>query len=281
MRTAERAHNPMMIRTLVVWCSLALAAAADEPGELFEQAERLSRSGQKVEAMAKVEEAVAAIDRAHAAGEDISWQGRNGLRFAARLAREDFLDYEKSFRFCDKLFELADTDYWRVPARLERALTYRAMGDYKKAQREYNAIATADERQRASAIMPQAEMVYFDMRHEERGRKLMVGALMNKGIHGRERFNSLRKCAQEAMSKGGREQALEWYATLEKLPFSKTEERARFLSQAWYEMGKIEESLARTAQAKAHYRKAMELDGGEMRYRARARDALESIEYFE
>jgi hypothetical protein len=68
---------------------------------------------------------------------------------------------------------------------------------------------------------------------------------------------------------------------LEKLPFDKAEDRARYLSQAWYEMGKIEESRSRTAEAKAHYRKAMELEGGEMRYRARARDGLESIEYFE
>jgi tetratricopeptide (TPR) repeat protein len=260
---------------------LTLSAAADEPGALFKEAEQLSRSNQKVEAMAKCEEAVAEIDRAHAAGESISWQGRNGLRFAARLAREDFLDYQKSFFFCDKLFELADTDYWRVPARLERAMTYRAMGEFKKAQREYDAIAAADQRQRASAVLPQAEMVYFEMGDETRGRALIVEALMNKDIQGRERFNSLRKCAQEAMSKGHRDKAIEWYAMLEKLPFNKAEDRARYLSQAWYEMGKIEESRGRTVQAKAHYRKAMELEGGEMRYRARARDGLESIEYFE
>jgi tetratricopeptide (TPR) repeat protein len=271
----------MMIRSLVVWCSLSLAAAAADPGALFEEAERLSRSGQNIEAMAKVEEAVAEIDRAHAAGEQISWQGRNGLRFAARLAREDFLDYEESFRFCDKLFELADTDYWRVPARLERAMTYRAMGNYEKAQAEYDAIAKADQRRRTSALMPQAEMAYFDVGDRERGRKLMVAALMNQDIHGRERFGALRKCAQEAMSRGRREEALKWYAMLEKLPFDKAEERARFLSRAWYEMGKIEESLGRTAEAKAHYRRAMDLDDGQMRFRARARDALESIEYFE
>jgi tetratricopeptide (TPR) repeat protein len=270
-----------MTITNLAFFVLSLSAAADEPGALFNEAEQLSRGNQKEEAMAKCEEAVAEIDRAHAAGGSISWQGRNGLRFAARLAREDFLDYEKSFFFCDKLFELADTDYWRVPARLERAMTYRAMGEFKKAQREYDAIAAADPRQRASAILPQAEMVYFEMGDETRGRELIVQALMNKDIHGRERFNSLRKCAQEAMSKGRQDKAIEWYAMLEKLPFNKAEDRARYLSQAWYEMGKIEESRGRTSEAKAHYRKAMELEGGEMRYRARARDGLDSIEYFE
>jgi tetratricopeptide (TPR) repeat protein len=271
----------MVIRNMLVWCSLTLAPPANEPGELFAEAERLSRSNQVTEAMAKCEEAVVEIDLAHAAGAEISWQGRNGLRFAARLAREDFLDYEKAFFFCDKLLKLADTDYWKVPARLERALTYRAMGDFEKAQQEYDAIATADQRQRASAMIPQAEMVYFEIGDDTQGRRLLVQAVMNKDIHGRERFNSLRKCAQEAISKGRRGKALEWYAMLEKLPFNKPEERARYLSQAWYEMGKIEESRGRTSQAKTHFRKAMELKDGEMRYRTRSRDALESIEYFE
>jgi tetratricopeptide (TPR) repeat protein len=271
----------MIIQNILMWCSLTFAATADSPGELFAEAERLSRSNQKTEAMAKCEAAVAEMDRAHAAGKKISWQGMNGLRFAARLAREEFLDYESAFFFCDKLFELADTDYWKVPARLERALTYRAMADFERAQREYDAIAAADQRQRASGVLPQAEMVYFEMGDEARGRALIVKAVMNQDIHGRERFNSLRKCARDAISRGRRAMALEWYAMLEKLPFNKAEQRARYLSQAWYEMGKIEESRGRTAQAKTYYRRAMELEDGEMRYRARARDALESIEYFE
>ncbi len=271
----------MIARSLLVWGSLALVAAGDEAADLFEEAERLSRSNRKSEAMAKVEEAVAEIDRARAAGEEISWQGRNGLRFAARLAREDFLDYERSFRFCDKLFEMAETDYWKVPARLERALTYRAMGDYEKALGQYDAIAEADPRQRTQRILPEAEMVFFEMRDRSRGRKLIVDALMNADLHGRERFNTLRKCAREAMARGRREEAIAWYAMLEKLPFKKAEERARYLSQAWYEMGKIDEGLGRTDEAKAHYQKAMELKDGQMRFRARARDALEGIEYFE
>jgi hypothetical protein len=82
---------------------------------------------------------------------------------AARLAREDFPDYEKSLSFCDKLFELADSDYWKLPARLESALTYRAMGDFEKAEQQYGAIAAADQRYRASVVLPRAEMVLLDM----------------------------------------------------------------------------------------------------------------------
>jgi hypothetical protein len=130
-------------------------------------------------------------------------------------------------------------------------------------------------------LVPRAEMVLFEIGDQQKGRKLLEKALMNGEVNGRERYNSLRKCAQWSISKGRRDESLAWYALLEKMPFGKAEEHARFLSQAWYEMGKIEASRGRTAQAKQHYRKTMDLEDGEMRYRARARDALEGIEYFE
>ncbi|HYW78676.1 MAG TPA: hypothetical protein VE890_03830 [Thermoguttaceae bacterium] len=272
----------MITQVLVAWCSLTLTAAADSsPAALFDQAETLSRSNQKAEAMAKVEQAVAEVKRAHAAGEEIEWAATNGLRFAAKLAREDFLDYQKSLAFCDMLFRLTDTDYWQVPARLERAMTYRAMKEFGKAQQEYDAIAKADARQAVSGILPQAEMVYVDMGDEERGRKLITDAMLNESINGRERFGVLRSCAAREITQGRREGALRWYAMLEKMPFDKPEERARFLSQAWFTMGQIEESRGRTAEAKTHYRRAMALKDGQMTYRTRARDALENIEYFE
>lgn len=270
-----------MLKILSFICLLSLGAAGGDPAALFKEAETLSRQNQNTAAMAKVEEAVKALDRAHAADEDISWHGMNGLRFAANLARQDFLDYKKAHFFCDKLFELADNDYWRVPARLERALTYRAMGDFAKAQKEYEAIAQTDARYRKAAMRPRAEMVYFDMGKKKRGQALILAALREKSINGRERFNTLRACAEQAMTEGRRERALEWYAMFETLPFEKADERARYLTQVWYEMGQIEESLGRQSRAKNHYRKAMNLENGEMRYRARARDALESIEYFE
>ncbi|MCU0871571.1 MAG: hypothetical protein MUE50_04435 [Pirellulaceae bacterium] len=271
-----------MLSSLFTCFVLTLPAAADDSAAtLFEQAETLAKGNRKQEALAKVEAAVAELERAQAAGEKIQRTGLDGLRFAARLAREDFLDYAQSLLYCDKLFRLADSDYWRVPARLERALTYRAMGDFEKARAEYAAIAAADPRQRAAGILPQAEMVYFDLRDEQRGRQRIAEALGNEAINGRERFATLRKCAQQAIVQGRREEALRWYAMFEKLPFDKPDERARFLTQAWYEMGQIEETRGRTSEARVHYRKAMQLEDGEMRFRARARDALENIEYFE
>ncbi|MBD3265028.1 hypothetical protein GF373_00030 [bacterium] len=270
-----------MLKILSFICLLAISAAGDDPAALFKEAETLARQNQNAAAMAKVEEAVKELDRAHAANEDIRWQGRNGLRFAAKLARENFLDYKKALFFSDKLFELADNEYWRVPARLDRALTYRAMGDFEKAQQEYDAIAQTDERYRKAAMLPQAEMVYFDMGEKQRGKALLLAALQEESINGRERFNTLRACAEQAMIEGRREKALAWYALFETLPFENADVRTRYLSRVWYEMGQIQESLGRTAEAKNSYRKAMKLENGEMRYRARARDALESIEYFE
>ena len=78
--------------TLPLFASLVLSllAATDKPGALFAEAEQLSRSNRKVEAMAKVEAAIAEIERAHAAGEDISWQGMNGFRFAAQSGPRGF-----------------------------------------------------------------------------------------------------------------------------------------------------------------------------------------------
>jgi len=271
----------MIIRIFLAWTTLAAAAVAADPEELFRDAEQLVHRKQNEEAMAKVDEAVTEIDRLRAAGKDLGWHAMNGLRFAARLAREDFLDYQKALSFSNKLFELSENDYWRVPARLDRAATYRAMGEFGKAQREYDAIAEADERHRHTCLLPEAEMVLFDLGDRQRGRELLEKALMNESIHGRDRFRALSDCARRALAEGRREDAIAWYRFAEKMPFGKPEDRARCLSRAWYEQGRIEEARGRTAQAKALYRRAMELEQGEMRFRVRARDALEGIEYFE
>jgi tetratricopeptide (TPR) repeat protein len=271
-----------MTRALIAWFALTLSCAAAEPGaDLFREAEDLSRRRQKAEALAKAEEGVEALARAHASGEKIGRTGMAGLQLAARLAREDFLDYDKALLFGRKMLDYAESDYWRVPAHLELAVTYRAMGDFKKAQQQYDAIAAADERYRPQMLLPRAKMVYFDKGDRARGRQMLEEALNNDAVNWRERYNTVIDCARRAMDNGRRDEALEWYAMLEKLPNENADERTRYLARAWYEMGKIEESRGRTAQAKAHYRKAMNLEGGEMRYRVRARDALEGIEYFE
>ncbi len=271
-----------MTTAVIAYLAVALAATPAEQGEaMFKDVENLARSKQPAQALAKAEQAVAELDKAHAAKERIGRVAMDGLRRASRLAHEDFLDHDKAMFFCDRMFRYADSDYWRTPARLEKAMVYRSMGDFKKAQEQYDAVAAGDKRHRAAGLLPQAEMVFFDMADRTKGRLLLEAAMADAAVNGRERFASLRRCAADAMTRGRPGEALAWYAMLEKLSFEKAQERDRFLSQAWYEMGRIEESLGQGVQAKAHYRRAMELTDGEMRYRTRARDALESIEYFE
>jgi tetratricopeptide (TPR) repeat protein len=276
-----RYEDSTMFRYVFVWFVLSTTVFAADPAELFREAENLARSKRKAEALEKAERAITEVARLHAAGEDAGWHGYSGFCFAAKLAREDFLDYQKSLGIANQLLEMAATDYWRIPARLERAATFRAMGDLEKAQQEYDTIGAADERYRPRAAIPRATMVLFEIGDEKRGRQLMVEAVMNVQVNSRERFNAIKMCAAAAMTKSHRDDALDWYALTEKLPFSQEEERGRSLSAAWYEMGRIHESLGDTARAKALYRKTMDLETGEMRYRVRARDALESIEYFE
>jgi tetratricopeptide (TPR) repeat protein len=272
----------MPIYIPLIFCFVTVTLVDDDPAVmLFREAEQLSRERHPTEAMEKIKQAIAELERQHAADERISWQGMNGLRFAARLAREDLLDYDQAFAFCDKLFELADSDYWEVPARLERALTYRAKGDFAGAQQEYDAIATSDERQRIAALLPRAEMIYFEMKNLDEGKRLLRQAVANEHINARERVSAVRRCAERAMENGRRKEALEWLDLVERIPIAKLQDRARFLSQVWYEMGNIQESLGKPNVAKSFYKKAMELKDGEMRFRTRARDALENIEYFE
>ena len=68
---------------------------------------------------------------------------------------------------------------------------------------------------------------------------------------------------------------------IEKMPDTRQKDHLRYLTMAWFAMGKIEESRGRTEAAKVVYRKAMNLEGGDTSWRVRARDAIESIEYFE
>jgi len=272
----------MLKQIILILSSLIICAHAGEPGEaLFREAKELSRKRMNREALSVAEKGAAELERALASGEKIGRWGMDGLSLAARLSREDFLNYDKALGFSQQMFSYADNDYWRIPAWLDMALTYRAMGDFKKAEEEYDAIAAADEKYSVRGLLPHAEMVLYDLRDEERGEKMLREALMTGAIQAWERIHALMRAADRCTSDGNLGKALEWYELIEKMPVEKEPDRLRLQTQGWYETGRIEESLGRVESAKTHYRKAMALDGGDMRFRARARDALESIEYFE
>lgn len=260
---------------------LSTAFAADPPEAQIREAETLARQGRNEEALAMAEKLATMLEQQVAGGDKPARWGMEAFQLAAKISRNDLLDFERSLAFCARMSAVADSDYWRVPARLETALTYRAMGDFAKAQQEYDAIAASDERQRPAGLLPHAEMICFDLKQKEKGRRLLEAAFMHDGVASHLRMGMIGKCAGRAMDEGRQEEALKWYAMVEKMPFAKPGEKDRHLSRAWFEMGRIEETRGRTTAAKKLYRQALELESGDVRYRVRARDALESIEYFE
>lgn len=276
-----------MPRAIAITLLLAAGCLAQEPtasqraDELFKEAEQLARQNQAEASLAKADEGVLQLDAAVAAGQKPNRPSLEGLRRASQLAREALLDHERAIGYANKLLALADSDYWRTPARLDLAMAYRAQARFTEATAVYDTILGGDARYVPQALLPQAEMVYFDEGDRERGRPLLEAALMTQAVNSRERHNALLRYAAHALDDGDVQGALAWYGMAEQLPVDKPEDRDRALSRVWYEMGRIEESRGRTAAAKALYRRAMALDDGEMRFRVRARDALEGIEYFE
>jgi len=276
-----------MPRAILLTILLATVCWAQDPtasqraDELFKEAEQLARQNQAEASLAKSDEGVVQLDAAVAAGQKLNRPSFDGLRRASQIARDALLDYERALGYANKLLALADSDYWRTPARLEIAGIYRAQGDFAKAAEVYDSIVAGDARYVPQALIPQAEMVYFDQGDVERGQPMLEAALMTQAINIRERQNALLRYAARAVDQGDVDDALAWYAMAEKLPADKPEDRDRALSRVWLEMGRIEESRGRTDAAKELYRKAMELSDGEMRFRVQARDALEGIDYFE
>ena len=272
----------MLKQITIVLSLMTLCARAAEPGEAhFKEARDLSRRRMNGEALVVLEKGIAELERAAAAGEKIGRSGMDGLLLAARICREDNLDYDKALAYAQRMLSCADNDYWRIPARLDMALTYRAMGDFEKAKQEYDTVAAADERYSVRGLLPRAEMHLYDLKDAERGEKMLREALMNGALPVWERSHALMRAAGHCTAEGHMEQALEWYALIEKMPVEKEADRLRLLTQGLYETGRILESLGRTREAGGYYRKAVDLEGGDMRLRARARDALESLEYFE
>jgi len=284
----------MARRTVAILAALAAGSlssrcpAAEAPAQradaLLKEARTLaqkSRNKLDPKALAKVEAAVQELDAAAAAGGEIGRSAFEGLKWAAQRAREDLGDNEKSLFLCRKMIGYGGRGNRKLDAQLEMALTYRAMRDFKKAQQLYDALAAESPRYNSAVLLPVAVMTFVEMGDKQRGRKLLEDALMNEDISNLGRYRVVTDLAKRALSEGRRAEAIAWYAKIEKMPDDKPQFHLRYLTIAWYEMGRIEESFGRTKAAKALYRKAMDLEGGDISWRVRARNAIESIEYFE
>jgi tetratricopeptide (TPR) repeat protein len=248
---------------------------------LFRQAERLAENHRYREALARAEQAVGLYAKALEAEEDIGYHQMSCLRWAGNMARTSLLDYDKAMMFYNKMIEFSDSEYWGVPARLEIARTYRMQRKFDRASAEYDKIDAASERYNYRALLPRAEMILYDRKDMERGVQLLTAALHNKRIHIRERSEALFRLAEQLEKRRDHDAALAWLGRLKDLPCDRKDEITRNLPRAHYLIGRIHQLRGHTDRAKAAYAKAMGIEGGDMRYRVQARDALESIEYFE
>jgi tetratricopeptide (TPR) repeat protein len=266
------------------WQSIEAGEDTARAAALFKEARQLvskNRNRMNEAALAKVEAAVEELDKAVAAGAEADWKMLSEVAWAAERSRENLGAYEKSLHFARMMMKLDKRGGRHRDARLQMAMTYRAMRDFKKAQETYDAIVAAKADDRVHILLPMAEMVYVEMGEKKRGRQLVDEALMNEKVANYARYRFVMDRAKHALSEGRRDEAIRWYGMVETMPDAKEKDRHRYLSQAWYEMGKIEESFGRPDKAKTLYRKAMALEGGNMHYRTLARNAIEGIEYFE
>jgi tetratricopeptide (TPR) repeat protein len=203
------------------------------------------------------------------------------LIWVGSMVRDELSKPEKAHEFFKAIMEYAPTDYWIVPARLEIAETWRRQGEFDKAMAEYEAVLAADKRLRSRALLPRAEMVYYQIGDKERGARLLREACQTKDLYLRSRVHSLFRLADHLQSRREYDAALQWLALVPELPGDKPAEVTREAAVAYYKMGSIWQLRGDKEKAKAFYRKAVNLEGGDMGYRVRARNELEQIEYFE
>ncbi len=259
------------------------AVSTDDHGyALFKKAELLNDSGRPGKAVEQAEQGLKLYDQAaQTKGRGLGWHQNNLIKWAGALARDNLMAFDKAHTFFDKLIAFNEGDYWKIPALMEKALTYRKQGQYDKAEALYTGIAEESERSRPQIALPIAEMVYYDIKDRDRGLELLKQAFANENVAGYIRYPALFRLVQQFERENQTDAALEWLAAVSDLPNKREEEAARYATQAYYEMARIHQMRNEIEQAKEWYRKAMNMENGHMQYRVRARNALEDIAYFE
>jgi len=151
---------------------------------------------------------------------------------------------------------------------------------FAEAEALYDEVAKVDERRAREVLLPRALLIYRTMGDTARGLPLLKQVLATEGIEARLRYDVLFDEGRRTLARGDRDGAIAWLAQVESLP-AKPTDQARAWSRALVELGQIAESRADTATAKQHYQRALDLTDGDIGARLRAREALESIRYFE
>jgi tetratricopeptide (TPR) repeat protein len=248
---------------------------------LLQQARELEKEHKYAEALAQAKAAVAALEKAVRAGRQLEWETNNTLLWAAELARRDLLDYQTALQLARRVIALNEGDYWKINAMMNMAETYRGWGEYDLARQQYAAVLELSERDRPRVLLARGKMLYFELDEKQQGQKEILAAVQSEQLHHMQRIRGITDLVEDKRRQREYDAALRLLRMLLELPHLNEKTQSKVAAEAYFKMGEIHREMGQTSDAKTLYRKAMNCEDGDMRYRVRARDALEDILYFE
>ncbi len=279
---------PYLLLTLVIFSPAVLAQENSGKADSLklvktrvEQARSLEKEHRYAEAVTEIEAAVAALEEAVAKGEDPEWHINNSILWGAEVARRDLLDHPRALRLAEKVISLNEGDYWEANARMNIAETYRDWDKYEQAENQYDRLLEMSERNRPRVLLAHGQMLYFELGKKQQGQEEILEAVRSEELHHGQRIRSVEALVRDKIENRRYEAALDLLQLLTDFPNLKEEQQVNLLAEAYYQMGEVYQSMGRKETAKEFFRKAKNQEGGDMKSRVMARDALEDILYFE
>lgn len=279
---------PYLLLTLVIFSPTVLAQENSGKADSLklvktrvEQAQSLEKEHRYAEAVTEIEAAVAALEKAVAKGEDPEWHINNSILWGAEVARRDLLDHPRALRLAEKVISLNEGDYWEANARMNIAETYRDWDKYEEAENQYDRLLEMSERNRPRVLLAHGQMLYFELGKKQQGQEEILEAVRREELHHGQRIRSVEALVRDKIENRRYEAAFDLLQLLTDFPNLKEEQQVNLLAEAYYQMGEVYQSMGRKETAKEFFRKAKNQEGGDMKSRVMARDALEDILYFE
>lgn len=275
----ERAKaDELVLATLARVHDEAKAPALQRALALMQRARQLDRMRRPGDAIDAALKALPAYKEA--AGADFGWWGTDTLHWASEFAQRNGRP-DDALRFAETLTIVAGKDRgWLSIARMDAAGALARQGKLAEADAIYSELIASGEERASEALLRRALLQLHEIGDRALGQKLLEQALLNERIAGWRRFNEAFDEAGRALGAGERDRAEAIYQLILRIP-SSAEEQASRRSGALLALGRIAESRGDQAKAKQFYEQARDNAGGNPGERAQARNALESIRYFE
>ena len=277
-----------MLRHLLLLCLIVHAAAGEAPAtpqqaalqQSMEAARKLDRERKWAPAVDAALAALPAYDAAAAAKVKWSWSDLDHLRWAGGVARR-IKRADDAVVFAEKLLAVAgDDNGWVIGARSDLAAARVLQGKAGEADAIYAELLASGDDRAADAMLNRALLLLRELDRRDEGLKLFEQALVNEKIAGWRRYNEAYDEARRQRNLGDLAAAEGLYNLILSMP-AKTDEQGKRSPAALVELGAIAEGRGDTAKAKQLYAKALASEGADQGTRVRARNALESITYFE